>query len=100
MAERETTRTTGSGATAAKGSDRGGANIWPWVIAALVVAALVIGAVWLLADDDNGILDDDDNGNGTTTTQVEDDPATQPGAEDDGAGMGEPDEAETGAGTG
>jgi hypothetical protein len=74
--EPRTTR--GSGATAVRGSDTGGRSIWPWIIGAIILAAVVIGAIWVLTDeDDNGILDD----NGTRTEQQEpaaerDEPAT------------------------
>lgn len=104
-----------AGATAARRSDQ--SSIWPWVLAALIVAALVIGAVWLMGDADSesdvitneadvpavepgleggtGVVPDEGEEQGDGGVLDDSDAGTLED-EDSGAGMGEEDEAGTG----
>ena len=87
----ERRRAGAKGSTAARGADQGGgANIWPWLIAALIVAALVIGAVWLLAGDgDDDVLPSEPEEESTPSTLVDEEGEVDLGDDSDGTGMGE-----------
>lgn len=83
----ERRRSVAQGASAARGSDPGRGNILPWLVAALIVAALVIGAVWLLASDDEGDVLPEGTGEGSTPSSLVDEEG-EVDLGDDSSGVG------------
>lgn len=49
----------GPGATGARQADLGGRGVLPWILGAVVLAALLIGGLWYFTEGDDELFDDD-----------------------------------------